>query len=393
MSQLYAVLVTGLFAGGVSCAAVQGGLLAGLVARQRPEPVAASSGKRGKPVRAGAGKTARAGKTAGAGKAVRAGAGKAGVSPGASGGVGKRLVDDLAPVGGFLAGKLVSHAVVGAALGALGGLVELSLATRTYAQLAAGVLVIVFGLAQLGVPGFKDIVIQPPASWSRLARGQARSESVFAPTLLGLASVLIPCGVTLSVMALAVTSGSWWAGAATMAVFVLGTSPLFAILGYAARRAATAWRGRLAVATGVVLLVVGLYTFNGGLELAGSPLAASRIAASFGSPADAGGGSSETGDGSPVSVADGKQTVVVTAVTGAYQPAELTVKAGLPTTLVVRSENAQGCVRSFVIPSLNKQLVLPANGDTTIDLGTLKPGRLDYSCGMGMYTGALTIEA
>lgn len=28
-----------------------------------------------------------------------------------------------------------------------------------------------------------------------------------------------------------------------MAVFVLGTSPLFAVLGYAARKAATAWRG------------------------------------------------------------------------------------------------------------------------------------------------------
>jgi hypothetical protein len=28
----------------------------------------------------------------------------------------------------------------------------------------------------------------------------------------------------------------------------------------------------------------------------------------------------------------------------------------------------------------------------TIDLGTLKPGRLDYSCGMGMYTGTLAIH-
>jgi hypothetical protein len=36
-----------------------------------------------------------------------------------------------------------------------------------------------------------------------------------------------------------------------MAVFVLGTSPLFALLGYAARRAATAWRGRLTVLTGL----------------------------------------------------------------------------------------------------------------------------------------------
>ena len=38
------VLVTGLLAGGVSCAAVQGGLLAGLVTRQRGGTVAAVPG-------------------------------------------------------------------------------------------------------------------------------------------------------------------------------------------------------------------------------------------------------------------------------------------------------------------------------------------------------------
>ena len=40
---------------------------------------------------------------------------------------------------------------------------------------------------------------------------------------------------------------------------------------------------------------------------------------------------------------------------------------------------------------LLNERILPANGDTVIDLGVLKPGRLDYSCGMGMYTGRLTI--
>ncbi|MDP8937841.1 MAG: hypothetical protein M3O23_08975 [Actinomycetota bacterium] len=34
---LWAVLLTGLFAGGASCAAVQGGLLAGTLARRCPE--------------------------------------------------------------------------------------------------------------------------------------------------------------------------------------------------------------------------------------------------------------------------------------------------------------------------------------------------------------------
>lgn len=349
-----AVLLTGLFAGGVSCAAVQGGLLAGLITRQRA--VAAST--------------------------PRGGGKKAALSDNRS--TMSCLGDDLVPVGAFLAGKLVSHTALGAALGALGSVVQLSLGVRTVVQLAAGVLIIVFGLAQLGVPGFRRVVVEPPPSWMRLVRGRARSQAAIAPALLGLASVLIPCGVTLSVEALALASGSVLSGAIIMAVFVVGTSPLFAVLGYAARKAATAWRGRLAALTGAVVLALGLYTFNGGLELAGAPLAASRLPNTLGLHASA-------TDSSTTSTVEGQQTVVITARTGSYSPANVAIRAGLPTVLIVRSDNAQGCVRSFVIPSRDVQEILPVRGDTRIELGVSQPGTLAYSCGMGMYTGTITI--
>jgi hypothetical protein len=215
---------------------------------------------------------------------------------------------------------------------------------------------------------------------------------VFAPAVLGLTSVLIPCGVTLSVMALAVASGSVWQGSLILAVFVVGTAPLFAVLGYAAaraRRAQGAWRKRLSLATGLLVMALGLYTLNGGLELTGSPLAASSLTTTFGL-ADASTVVSPV-TGERVTVSDGKQTVIVTATEGAYTPANIEVTAGLPTTLIVRSDQARGCVRAFVIPSLGVEKVLPINGDTRFDIGTLKAGRLAYSCGMGMYTGRLTI--
>ncbi|MFN2497010.1 MAG: sulfite exporter TauE/SafE family protein [Pseudonocardiaceae bacterium] len=350
------VLITGLFAGGVSCAAVQGGLLTGLITRQRA---------------ATAGLVTPTGPTNCVQSAQRP-TWRA------------QLGDDLAPVGGFLAGKLVSHTLLGALLGALGGVVQLSVGARTWLQIGAGLLILVFGLAQLGVPGFRNIVIEPPLSWMTIVRNRARSQTALAPALLGLATVLIPCGVTLSVEALALTSGSALAGAATMAVFVLGTGPLFATLGYAARKAATAWRGRLSLLTGTAVIALGLYTLNGGLELAGSPLAASRLTHPVGSV-------TSPADTSTVSLVNGQQIVVITATTGFYRPDHVQVRAGVPTTLVVRADNAQGCVRAFVIPTRNEQTILPVNGDRRIDLGALPPGRLDYSCGMGMYTGTITI--
>lgn len=354
---LGAVLLTGLFAGGVSCAAVQGGLLAGLVTRQRDAATSESS----TPVK----RSGKPGRTALPPKPLR-----------------ERLADDLTPVGGFLAGKLVSHTLLGLLLGAIGGAVPLSPGVRAWTQLAAGGLVIVFGLAQLGVGGFKSFTVEPPAAWSRFVRGRARSQAAFAPAVLGFCTVLIPCGITLSVEALALTSGSAWAGAATMAVFVLGTGPLFAVLGYAARKAATAWKGRLAVATGLIVLGMGLYTVNGGLTLMDSPLAASNLAQRLGL-------STPPAVSDTVTVDAGSQVATVTAGPHSYTPGNIALKAGIPTTLVVRSENNDGCTRAFVIRG--QQYVLPENGDTRIDLGVLQAGELRYRCAMGMYSGRLTI--
>jgi sulfite exporter TauE/SafE len=347
---LATVLVTGLVAGGASCAAVQGGLLAGLVARQQ---------RNGPPADTPAAATPR------------------------------QLADDLTPVGGFLAGKLVSHTLLGTALGALGGAVSLSVGVRTATQFSAGALIIVFGLAQLRVPGLRRITLTPPASWSRCVRGRTRSQSALAPTMLGLVSVLIPCGVTLSVEALALTSGSWWAGAATMAVFVIGTAPLFTMLGYVTRKAVTVWRGRLGVLTGVVLLLAGLYTINGALELADSPVSARRVAEAVGLGTDPVTLAEGTRSDRLVWTENGHQTVVVTATANSYRPDNIEIRSGVPTTMIVRSVRVSGCVRAFVIGG--REHVLPENGDIHIELGTLSPGRLHYSCGMGMYSGVLTI--
>jgi sulfite exporter TauE/SafE len=362
---LMAILITGLLAGGVSCAAVQGGLLTGLVARQHGAATPVPAGKfRGTATKAGDD------------------------TPVASRSRGWRtqLADDLTPVGGFLAGKLVSHTILGALLGGLGTAVQLSAQGRAWAQLVSGAVIVCFGLAQLEVLGFKGFVITPPASWVRLVRSRARSQAAFAPAILGFATILIPCGVTLSVMALALTSGSWVNGAATMAVFILGTSPLFTLIGYAAHKAVTAWRNRLAAATGVVLLVMGLYTFNGGLTILGSPLAATNLAATLGlaqAPADA---------STVTAAANGTQTAVITVSSGYYSPGNVLLKAGVPTTLIFRSEGARGCERALTIPAFGFEQVLPERGDTVIDAGTLEPGTIDYSCAMGMVSGRLTVH-
>lgn len=368
---LASIFITGLVAGGASCAAVQGGLLAGVIARRQlalnPQPVLPPQHLKGK-----------------AAKRARQKAGRKGpvYEP-----TNWRL--DLLPVSGFLAGKLVSHALLGAVLGLVGSAVQLSFRARALTQIISGVIMLVLALDLLGFRGFRRIVPQPPARFQRLVRRNAKSQALAAPAILGFATVLIPCGVTLSVTFLAIASGNPFAGAAIMAAFVLGTSPLFAVLGYAARRSASALRGHLAKAAAVAVIVVGLISVNSGLILVGSRVTLSSMVASV---FKSGEGPAEAAVLPEAEIAsDGTQKLLIEARSTSYQPSLIRARSGMPTTLVLRTNGTRGCTRAFVIPSANFQRLLPETGDTTIELGTLQPGRIDYTCGMGMYRGAIEV--
>lgn len=338
---IWSVFVTGLVAGGASCAAVQGGLLVGLVARRQPrvEPV--------------------------------------------------NWWLDILPVSGFLLGKLVSHAALGLVLGLVGKAVQPTFRVRGLMQIAAGVVMVMLAADLLGLRGFRQLLPRPPASFARFVRRNAKSQALAAPALLGFATVLIPCGVTLSMFFLAITSANPFEGAAIMAAFVLGTSPLFAVLGYAARRSATVLKGRLSKAAAVMVILAALVSINSGLILSGSRVTLASIGSVF---------SSDSSDGTDLFAlpeagvgSDGMQEVIIGVQSYAYSPSRIRAKAGVPTRLVLRTNRTRGCTRAFVIPSANFQKVLPETGATAVDLGVLKTGTIHYTCSMGMYRGSIEV--
>jgi sulfite exporter TauE/SafE len=290
-------------------------------------------------------------------------------------------------VGAFLVAKLASHAVLGAALGLAGEAVQMAPRVRAYMQIAAGVVMVLLALDLLGLAAVRGLMPSPPRAWSRLVRRSGRWGGSLAPALLGLATVLIPCGVTLSMMFLAVASGSPLAGAAIMATFVLGTVPLFAVIGYAARRSTAYLRGRLGLLAGAAVLVAGLVSINAGLVLNGSSFTLGGLWRSVS------GAGTPTAVAAPPVAADGTQRIVIEAHDTGYSPSAVTARAGVPTELTIRTANTRGCTRAIVMSSFGIQKVLPATGDTQVDLGELEPGTYRYTCGMGMYGGSIRVVA
>lgn len=92
-----------------------------------------------------------------------------------------------------------------------------------------------------------------------------------------------------------------------------------------------------------------------------------------------------------ISVVDGQQIVEITAKAG-YTPRVSEVKAGVPTILRVDTQGTFDCSSQIRIPSLDISRSLPPSGVTDIALGTLAPGVLHGSCGMGMYPFQLNVQ-
>lgn len=361
---LLVIFLTGLTTGGLTCLAVQGGLLATTLTRPVVTSAPNPHGKRMSRRRSGS------------------------RSKGGDVLTGVQITGNLWPVVYFMLAKLVAYTLLGLVLGGLGSVIQITPVMRAVMQLLAGLFMVATALNMFNVhPIFRYAVIQPPKVLTRLVRNQSKSQEVFAPAMLGLMTVLIPCGTTQAMEVLAITSGSAILGALIMFVFVLGTSPTFAVLGFLATRMRGKYQSVFAIAAALAILFLGIVSLDGGLNLLGSPLAPSRMLSSL---VQARGINTAVGM-TQANVVDGAQELLIRAEPYGYSPNYWRAQSGQPVRIRLVTNNNFGCTRSFVIPSMGIQTLLLENGEQTIDLPPQQPGTIYFTCGMGMYNGAIVI--
>ena len=360
MISILLAFVTGLTTGGLSCLAVQGGLLASSLAGQIEQSVQnLPAHPTGKKNRRAATTSAR---------------------------------PELAlPILVFLAAKILAYTLLGALLGFAGQMFQLSTATRAALQIGIGIFMLGTALRMLNVhPIFRYFAVEPPAFIRRRLRKTAAGadgSSLLTPAFLGLLTVLIPCGVTQAMLAAALSTASPLSGAAMMAAFTLGTSPVFFAVAYFATRLGAKLEKNFMRFVAVVILILAIFTVDTGIALAGSPVSLTRaLSGLFAAPTQ------ETAQ--PVSPsATGDEVVTITVLNTAYSPDVVHAKAGVPLKLRLVTENVRSCSRAFVIPALNIQRLLDATGEVTIEIPAQEAGaQIPFSCSMGMYGGILIFD-
>ncbi|MEI7988284.1 MAG: sulfite exporter TauE/SafE family protein [Chloroflexota bacterium] len=398
-SQIMVAFITGLTTGGLSCLAVQGGLLAGSLAHQIEQDVIDQTST-------------------------------------------KTVKPHIAmPILLFLISKLAAYTVLGFFLGWLGSMLQLTPFTRAILLIAIGVFMIGNALRMLNIhPIFRYFAFEPPSFVTRSIRKMSKNGAdTFTPLFLGAVTVLIPCGVTQAMMAVAIGSASPVFGAAIMFAFILGTSPVFFFVSYFATKLGSTMEKYFMRFVAVIVLVLGLLSIEAGLNLAGSPVSFSRLSRSVmvssqpvpllpsieaasaanptpnpdspdakavgnGMPCISCGGQSKLGDqaqgpANPVTppAADTAvpvaNTITLKANNDGYDPQTLGAPANTELTMNIVTENTTSCARAFVIPALNIEVVLPQSGVTPVKIPAQKPGTvIQFSCSMGMYTGQIEFK-
>ena len=296
------------------------------------------------------------------------------------------------PILSFLIAKLASYTVFGFLLGLLGSAFQLSLSATVVLQFAVAIFMIGTALNILNVhPIFRYFVIQPPRFLTRKVYKQSKSSDVFAPALLGAFTVFIPCGTTQAMMALAVASGSPMLGAAILFAFVLGTSPIFFILGYFATKLGDTLQQKFMKLAAYAIILLAIFNLNNTIALTGSTFSLNSIwnglwcTVSFCDSGQIGIASSQAA-GQAVTEA----SIVIEAA--GYNPNNVTVKAGNPVTLHLTNNGGGGCTQAFTIPQLGIRKIVPlGSSDTVVFTAPSQPQQVTFMCSMGMYRGTIRV--
>lgn len=266
----------------------------------------------------------------------------------------------------YNAGRVLSYTAIGALVGLAGSAFRVSMTLRGVVILAAAVLMLLMALSMLGV-----LWVRLPRLFTRRPSGKRLGAFV-----VGLLNGFMPCGPLQAMQLYALSTGSLWKGALSMALFALGTVPLMLVSGLAlnlSRGKAKTIVGKIAA---VLMAVLAVSMLSRGLVSLGVD------AANIFSPRYDGYISARA--------EDGVQTAAFELDFDSY--ADIVVQKGIPVQITVHAEAGKitGCNNEIVSRDFGFDVKL-VPGDNIIEFTPEEEGDFLYSCWMNMITNHIKV--
>ena len=166
----------------------------------------------------------------------------------------------------FHLGRIVSFALLGGALGAVGGAVGINFTFTAILGLVASLVMLTLGLNLIGVFAKNRVTLHSGIFQNVTTFFKKIEHKTFTPLLIGFGTFFLPCGFTQSMQIVALSSGSFVGGALIMFAFALGTLPVLALLSFGSASFAQGKHAPLFFkSAGVVVVGLGLFALLSGL--------------------------------------------------------------------------------------------------------------------------------
>jgi len=277
----------------------------------------------------------------------------------------------------FNVGRIVSYALLGGAIGALGSALMLSGQVISVLTIAASLVMIVLGLQMLKLfPSVGRLLPVLPKSFAHRIHDFAARNTKGSAFLLGALTFFLPCGFTQALQLYALAKGSFSIGALTMLAFALGTLPALLSLSALSSFSSGGFQKHFLRFAGAAVIMLGFLNIQYGFVLAGSsigPVASNRPPQFSEAPAQA-------------ASVEKKQFVKMKIDGFDYIPNRFVVRQGVPVEWRIDAKEAAGCGRILIAPRLGIRKLLSATESTVISFTPESAGDFAFNCGMGMMT-------
>ena len=130
-----------------------------------------------------------------------------------------------------------------------------------------------------------------------------------------------------------------------------------------------------------------IYSINGVLIVLNSPLTLNKVIA----PITYFFSDQRFSDTSEITTTNGVQEVTIQVLNNGYQPNRFKVKSGQPVKLTLQSKDTYSCALAFVFKEFDINTFLEANDTQSFTFTPTKPGKYQFTCSMGMYTGIMEV--
>lgn len=287
----------------------------------------------------------------------------------------------------FNAGRIISYAILGGVIGAIGSKLQISLTFTSVLIIAVSIIMFFLALQMLGVKAFRRFQFTVPKFITRRIADETKFQGKQMPFLMGALTFFLPCGFTITAQGLALISGSVIQGALIMLFFALGTLPALLVIGLSAVKfSQNPYRtDRFLRVAGVLVLFFVFYNIHTQLNVLGLP-SFDDIRIDFLQ------NSKTAQEGGLAPIVKGKQILKMNAFTFGYEPSYFKVKVGIPVRWEITDKGTSGCTNAVISRGLFEGEILLTPGQTSVkEFTPRKPGRYKFSCWMGMVSGVIEV--